>query len=806
MTPTVTPARREDFRLLAGRATYLADLRIPGTAEVAFVRSPRPHALLQDIDTAEARAMPGVVAVLTADDLGHVDLVDDLQEVLAELHATPQPVLARDVVRYVGEPLAIVVAESRALAEDAAERVALRFEDLPPVPSVRVAMSPDAPALAGHGSNVVFHGSSSFGDLEAAFGAAHHVTTYELETARYAAVPLETRGAIATFDPGRGRLEFWSSTQSEFVLRRKLAAATGLRESAVRVRVPDVGGGFGQKIPMSVEEAAIALAALRIQRPLRWIEDRWENLTAAPQAKQQAVRLELAVAEDGRFLALRADVTGDIGAYSHNSASGLIEPYIGILYLPGPYTLDAYGFEVRAVLTTKSPVSPYRGTGATAVEAALELLIDRCADEVGMDRVALRARNLLTSDRFPHHTIKGSTFDSGSHAEALELLTDAADLAGFAARRQTSQARGRYRGLGVSVLVEATGRPLMGSFQASYDGARVTLEHDGGITVHASVSAQGQGHETMFAQLTAEAMGVSPGLIDVRSGDTDSAPLSTFGTRASRTAVMSGGAVHLAATELRERVLALAAALIGCPADELTVDDSGVRALAGGPALSLAAIARAALFDRDLRARLEEVPELSVTRGYDTNVVFGNAAYAVEVEVDQHLGTVVVDRITCVDDAGRIINPLIVDGQLRGAAVQGIGGALFEHSRYDEAAMMRSATLFDYRLPRSSDVPDMTIRHLSSPSPTAVHGVKGVGENGMIGVPAAIATAVSDALRPFSATVAELPITPDVVLGMVESFSSPTGVDRLLPGAGWRDSGTSDPVQVAEQGRTESRA
>lgn len=765
MAVTKDSRRREDARLLAGRAKFLADLQTPGSADVVFVRSPVPHGRLLGIDTSKARSAPGVVTVLTAADLGHVDLVDDLHEVLPRLYPTPQPVLARDIVRYVGEPVAIVVAENRYLAEDAAEQVVINVESLPPVPSVDVAMTAGAPVLGQHGNNVVYDENVVFGDTDSAFQAAHSVVEYTLQTSRYAAVPLECRGAIAEYDAGSGRLEMWSSTQSEFVLRRKLAAVTGLRESAVRIRVPDVGGAFGQKIPASVEEAALAIAAMQIDRPLRWIEDRRENLTAAPQAKQQALRFQLAATEDGRFLGLRANVTGDIGAYSHNSASGLIEPYIGILYLPGPYTINSYEFHVRAVLTNKSPVSPYRGTGATAVEAALELLIDKCAEELGIDRFELRARNLLSADQFPHQTCKGSTFDSGSHAESLAMLREVADFAGFAGR--ANHGRDSYRGLGVSVVVEATGRPLMGSFQASYDGARVTLEQDGGITVHASVSAQGQGHHSMFAQLASEALGVPADDIAVRSGDTDSAPLSTFGTRASRTAVMSGSAVHLAATELRQRIIGWASVLACTEPDQLTIDESGVRSIAGGEVISLQQIARAALLDRDFRAKLKETPELSVTRGYDTNVVFGNACYAVEVEVDTALGVVVVDKITCVDDVGRIINPMIVDGQLRGATVQGIGGALFEHSRYDDAAMMRSSTLFDYRLPRSTDVPDVEIHHISSPSPSTAHGAKGVGENGMIGVPAAIAAAVNDALRPFNAKVSRLPLAPDDVLQMV---------------------------------------
>lgn len=752
--------RREDARLLAGRGRYLADLAVPDVLDVVFVRSTEAHARIRSVDCTSARQFAGVVAVLTAADLPSPDLVDDLHPLVAGLQSTPQPVLARDVVRFVGEPVVMIVAANRYIGEDAAEAVVVEYDPLPSVSSAAAALADGAPVLGPHGSNMVFAQQAVFGDPDAAFARAASVVAHRLETGRYAAMPLETRGCVAEYDLGRARLCVWSSTQSEFVLRRRLATLTGLPEAAITVRVPDVGGGFGQKIPISPEEAAVALAAIRLERPLRWIEDRWENLVAAPHAKQQELELELAVAADGAFLGLRARIRGDIGAYSYNSASGLIEPYIAARYLPGPYLIENYAYDVSAVLTNKSPVAPYRGTGSTAALVALEVLIDVCARQTGLDRLTLRSRNLPSSDQMPLTTNMGKTFDSGSYLESVERMSEVIDYPGFRERQKRLREQGIYRGLGLAVVVESTGRPLIGRFKSSYDGARVSLEPDGSITLDVAVSSQGQGHETSLAQVAAVALGVPIEALTVRRGDTGTAPLSTYGTRASRTAIMSGGAVQFAAEELARRIRAVAGALLDCSMEDIVIAGGvvGHRSLPG-PRFDLADIAQAAYFDPDLR-RDGRIPEMTVTRAYEAPIIYSNACYAVEVEVDPDLGTVAVERVVAVEDCGTMINPLIVDGQVRGAIIQGLGGALCESLDYDDQAQPQSSTLMDYRVPRSADVPDIEIHHLVSPSPTTSFGAKGVGESGAIGSPAAVAAAVADALEPFGVDVAKLPLTP----------------------------------------------
>lgn len=766
MAPDIRQVRREDRALLAGEGQFLADIKLADTLEVYFVRSERTHARIVGIDVSAAERLPGVVAVLTAADLPATDLVDELHPLVPGLAATPQPILARSEVRFVGESVAMVIAVDRYHAEDAAELVRIEYDDL-------------APATGVSSGTVIYDDTATYGDLSKAFAEASHVTTSRFDTSRCAAVPLETRGCIARHDTRSSRLTFWSSTQSEFVLRRRLADVTGLPESRIRVLVPDVGGGFGQKIPIHPEEAAVALAALHLGRCLRWVEDRRENLLGAPHAKQQTLNLRLATDEAGDFLALQADIAGDIGAYSFNSSSGLIEPYIAARYLPGPYLVQNYEYRVRALLTNKSPVAPYRGTGGTAAMAALEVLIEKHAQQVGLDPYELRRRNLSRQSDFPFVGVGGKQFDSGTHAEAAERMAEVIDIPDFRRRQEADRARGRYRGLGFCASIESTGRPLIARWKSSYDAARATLAMDGSVALHLGVSSQGQGHHSTLAQVAATALGVSPDDVTVLSGDTDAAPPSVYGTRASRTALMSGNAVHAATTELADRLLDLASEVTGVSKNELVLEDGAVAKSAGGVLITLAQLAERAYLDPELR-RQGRLPELSVTRGFDGPLVFNNSCYGVEVEVDVGTGRARVVRAVAVEDCGRVLNPLVVDGQIRGAIIQGIGAALLEEFAYDDEGQILTSTLVDYTLPRSSDVPEIDVHHLCSESTTNPLGVKGVGESGSIATPAAIAAAVQDALSPFGIHVEALPLHPERILAMIGGVEPrPSGLQEV---------------------------
>ncbi len=764
--------RLEDRRFLLGAGEFIADLRLPGAVHAVFVRSQVAHGRVRALDKEDARAVPGLVVVLGAGDLPHRPLVDAVA--IDGLARTPQPALAADIVRFAGEPVAIVLAETRYLAEDAAERVVVDVEELPVAMDVEAAAAPQAPLLHPDlGTNTVFASSRRFGDAERAFGAAAHVVRSHFRGNRCTAAPMETRGCAASWDAAAGRLTVWSSTQSPHLLRRRLGLALDLPDGRIRVIVPDVGGGFGQKIPLHPEEVAVALAARRLGRPVVWIEDRRENLVGATHAKEQWIDLELALAADGEFLALRARVVGDAGAYSHNAASALIEPYLSAYLMPGVYRIRHLELEIAAVLTNKAPTAPYRGVGWTAGHTARELLVERAAVELGIDPAALRRQNMVAPDEFPYESCVGMLYDSGSYRESLDRALELAGYEPFRARQVAARDEGRYLGIGVSPYVEPTGWGTDGSSQsswvfASHDAARVTVEPSGEITVAIGTPAQGQGHATAIAQLVADRLGAIPADVTVIANDTAATPMSTSGTRASRVAVVIGGAVLLAAEELRERLLAIAGFLLEADPADLELVEGGV-ALRDAPSrrVSLRELAEAAHYRRDLRAVVPE-PDLTASAFHDPRATYSNGCIVCEVEVDVETGAVGVERLVAVEDCGTILNPAIVDGQIRGALAQGLGLALLEHAAYDERGQPLASTFLDYLLPTAAEVPAVEIDHCRSPSPFTPGGIKGMGESGLVASPAAVAAAVADALAPFGARVERLPLSPETVLDMIQ--------------------------------------
>jgi len=760
--------RVEDPRFLTGAARYVADLYVPRTLHAAFVRSPIAHGRLLGVDAAAARRLPGVTVLTGRDTDALAPLVDPVG--VDGLLKTPQPILATERVRFVGEPIAVVLAADRYRAEDAAELVEVDLEPIAPVMSTGLGGA--APQLFEDvPDNVVYRDRVVIGDVDGGFERADRVFTASFELNRYIASPMETRGCLAVYEHADDRLTFWCSTQMPHILRNTLAGALGIAEPRVRAIAPDVGGGFGQKMTIYPEEIAVAFASRMTGRPVMWIEDRRENILAATHAKDQRVDLEVAVTADGDLLAIRARFVGDAGAYSFNTASALVEPLLAAPTMPGPYKLPAYQYEVVAELTNKTPVGPYRGVGWTACQTAREVLFDDVARGLDIDPVDLRKRNMIPSSELPYRSTTGMLYDSGSYVESLDRSLELVDYEGFRARQRGLRAEGRYVGIGISPFVEQTSGGTDAGIQSgmpypAHDTASVSLELSGKVTVAVSSASQGQGHSTVFAQVAADTLGVPLDDVVVVAGDSAATPFG-MGTFASRSAIISGGATRLAAEDLRERVLEVASHVLEASVDDLSIENGriGVR---GSPAqtLSLAEIAATAFFSTDVRGDGKDAT-LTRTRFYDPPATYTNGSVVAVVEVDTATGGVRIERLVSVEDCGTMLNPTIVDGQVHGAIVQGVGGALLEHMVYDESGQPLTTTYLDYLVPLAGDVPDIEVDHIESPSPLTIGGIKGLGESGMIAAPAAVANAVADALAPFGAEVRRLPLSPEQVLRLV---------------------------------------
>jgi aerobic carbon-monoxide dehydrogenase large subunit len=747
--------RRVDApRHLTGEAKFVADLRLPRMLDAAFLRSPEAHALIRSIDVSAAERIPGVVAAATADDLGtpaFTDMVD------AEgLRRTPQPALARERVRFQGEPVAVVAAVNRYVAEDGVAAIRLELDSLPAVGDVEATTMPGAPLLCdGLPTNVVYRRAEAAGDVEAALAAAFRRVTLSLRFPRQTASPLEARGCVADYRPASGRLTLWCSTQMPHRMRARLARELGLPEGRIRVIAPDVGGAFGQKEPLYPEEVVTPLLAMRLGRPVRWVEDRRENFTSSSQARDQAVELEAGVDREGRLLAMRARCTGDAGAYSISSTSALIEPYMAATLVPGVYDVRSYAYEVVAALTNKAPVGPYRGVGWSVGQAARELLLDRVARELELDPAEVRRRNMVADEDLPYESCTGMVYDSGSFRASLELALDTAGYDDLRAEQERLRAEGRYLGIGLSSFVEPTGFAGELSRQAgfpvrSHDEATVRMDRSGHVTVAMGLPTQGQGIETTLAQVAADELGVPLEQVTVELGDTAAVPFG-MGTFGSRAAVVGSGAVALAAGEVRLQLLRAAEELLEAALDDLVLEDGRVFVRGSpSPGVSVAEIAA-------------EPVVLASTRAYEPGASYANGCVVAVVEVCPELGLVDVRDVVVVDDCGTAINPALVEGQIVGGVVQGVGSALLEALVYSEDGSLLTTTYTDYLLPTAGDAPRIEVRHLESPSPVTHGGVKGVGEAGLLAAPAAVAGAVADALAPFGASFDALPLTPDAV-------------------------------------------
>jgi aerobic carbon-monoxide dehydrogenase large subunit len=701
--------RREDARVLRGEARYVDDIDRPRLAHAAFVRSPHAHARIADVrapDTAD-----GLLAVLTAADLaGRVRPFPVPPLEGAALADEPHPVLAGDEVRYVGQPVAIVVAETRALAEDAAELVEVDYEPLDPVADPR-------------GSDVaLLRWTRSAGDVDGAFAAAAHVCRGRYALPRLSATPIEPRGAVVEDDPGAGLLTVWCSAQDPHRPLAQLAHILGRPDDTIRVVVPDVGGAFGSKGNLPAEVAALAVAAIELGRPLKWTEDRLENFLAAYQGRGMEGEVELALSDEARILAVRARLLADLGAYLLPSTH--IPPHTAAMLMCGCYDVAAAAVEVVGARTHKVPTGPYRGAGRPEAAYFLERAVDDAAQALGIDPVDLRRRNLVRA--FPHRTPLGWTYDSGDFERCLDV---ALDLVGDAPPERPGWAVGR----GVGLYVERAG--------GMWESADVTVQPTGRVVVRSGTSPHGQGHETTFAQIVADRLGVAPGAVVLRFGDSAVVPRG-IGTFASRSVAMGGSALVVALDKIAERAGAIAAHLLGVEPGQ--VERDGAEWRAGDRRVTLAEVAAAAYQPGRLPPGLE--PGLEASGRFRSDMVFGSGAYAAAVEVERATGRLRILRLAAVDDAGTIVNPLLAHGQVLGAIVQGLGECLTEEVVYDEAGQVRSASLLDYGLLTAAEVPPIAVGEVATPSPLNPLGAKGIGEGGAIGSLPAVANAVAAAL------------------------------------------------------------
>lgn len=742
--------RREDPRLITGHGRYVADIRPRGCLEAAFLRSPHAHARLGRIEPA-----PG----------GDVFTAADLPEGLNRLHTPP---LATTAVHWVGQPVAVAVAPTRYAAEDRLERLAVAYEPLPPVLDLEAALAGGSPlAREGTESNLAQTFEIHYGDTEAAFAAADLVVRQEIVLHRAAGHPMEGRGIVCLPDADTGGLMIWAAHQSAHRLRAGLSAALGLGEHQIRVRTPDVGGGFGIKNDIHPEDVATAWLALRLARPVRWIEDRREHFLAAAHEREQVHHAEIAARADGTLLAFRDHFVCDTGPYGPRGF-GIAQRTV--LSLPGPYRLPTYEIVGRVAYTNKAPTGHYRGAGRPQANFVMERMIDRLADEAGIARAELRRKNLITATEMPYTTgipaDRGLVvYDSGDYPACLERVLTTIGDSDLTELRRREGARGRCVGLGVACYNEDSGG-------GPFESARVRIDPQGRVVCHSGAPAQGQGHETVYAQMLADELGVHPDDVTVVASDTAGVPLG-IGTFGSRGLPTGGAAVVGAGRRVREKVLRIAAHLLEASPDDLEVVAGRVR-VKGAPArgMTVQEIARVA---NTQPGRLPAGTDPGIEETFyfqPAAATYANGANACIVAVDPATGQVEVLRYVIAHDCGRLINPLLVEGQIHGGEMYGLSMALLEELVHDESGQLVTASFMDYLLPTAVEVPRYEVEHLQTPTPLNPMGAKGAGEGGTIPAPAAIVAAVEDALSSFGVRIRELPVTPVRLRRLVEAGSS----------------------------------
>ncbi len=764
--------RREDPRLITGTATYTEDVVLPDMAYMALLRSPHAHARVRSIDTSRAKQAPGVLAVFTAADTEAALKPMPCAWLLpnADLKVATYPQLAKGTVRYVGDCVAVVVAESRYQAQDALELIDVDYDPLPVTVDPQKALAKGAPQLhADIAGNQAFHWTVAGGDLDAAFAKADVVVKDRIIQQRLIPTAMETRGCVAKWTAATGELTLWNTTQNPHIVRFLSSLVTGIPEDKLRVIAPEVGGGFGSKIPTIPGDFLTAFCAIKLGRPVKWSETRSENYQGTTHGRDHIQDVELAATRDGKILGLRCTVWAGMGAYLSTAAPGIPTILHGLM-LSGPYAVPALKEDVYGVYTNTTPVEAYRGAGRPEATFMLERMMDKLSDALKIDPVEIRKRNLLPPFEDGCNVVTGLTYDSGNYQAALDKALNHVKYNDLRAEqaKQRKQPNGKYLGIGVCTYVEICGlgpSQVAGAigFQGGlWESAIVRFHPSGKVNVFIGASPHGQGEETTFAQIVSSELGVDVNDVKVIHGDTDSTPMG-WGTYGSRTTAVGGAALAVATRKIKEKAKLLAAHLIEAAPEDIEYED-GKFFVKGAPSRSktIQDIALMANVAWNMPAGMEA--GLEATSFYDPpNFVYPFGAHVAVVEVDRETGKVDVKRYVAVDDCGPQINPVIVEGQVQGGVVQGIGQALWEGAVYDDGGQLVTGSLLDYAIPRADVLPDIEVLSTVTRSPHHPLGVKGIGEAGTIASTAAVYNAVIDALEPFGVDNLTMPLTPERV-------------------------------------------
>jgi carbon-monoxide dehydrogenase large subunit len=685
-------------------------------------------------------------------------------------------VLAHDVVRFVGEPIAAVIAPTREEAEDTADRVEIEIEEMPAIVGAPAALAHGAPRVHTEAAgNVIVEGRLKTPEFDAKVARAQRRIRVDIRSHRQNALPMEPRAAHAAWDAASGRITLTCATQTPHAMRTIIADLIAMPEPDLRVIAPDVGGGFGQKMSLAAEYVVVTWLARKLKTSVAWVEDRRENLVACFHSRDQLISLDAAFDGSAKLIGLAADIVADVGAYSCYPTTCAVEPLMGMAELPGPYDVREYSCVSRGILTNSCPMAPYRGVSRPVITFAVERLMDKAAVAFGLDPVEIRRRNLVKS--FPHTSVTGLIFDEATYVETMETAVKAVDVPQFRTRQQKARAEGRYLGLGVATFCERTGYGSQ-AFAArgmevtpGWETVEMTMDPSGFVEARIGASPHGQGLRTTLSQIIADELGTSPERIKIVHGDTDRTPYG-WGTFASRSLVIAGGATLLAARKVRAKLTKMAGIMLEASAEDIVLEAGAARVAGTDRSIPIVTLARTA-YHQSHRFKGEIGPGINENATYDPLGTFSNACHVAVVEVDVETGRVKIEKFLVAEDAGRLINPMIVDGQIHGGVAQGIANALFEEIIYDDSGNILTASLADYLPPTALEIPPIEVHHLETPTQASVTKAKGLGEGGAIGAPAAVLNAINDALSPFGVSIDEFPATPQRIHAALRAAGAP---------------------------------
>jgi carbon-monoxide dehydrogenase large subunit len=764
--------RREDPRLITGRAQYVEDIQLVGTLYAAFVRSPYAHAKISNVDVSAAKAKPGVFGAYSGADL--VDAKFDVSvPTAAELPGLVKPAhppLALGEVRFVGELVAVVVANDPYAARDAAEAVSVQYDELPAVVDLDKAAAGGPYAHSGLESNIAYEMPIKVGDVDAAFAKADVIIKERIVNQRVVPCPMEPRTMLAEWQPGPQQLTLWSSTQIPHLLRTNIAMLLGLPEIKVRVIAPEVGGGFGAKLNLYPEELLVSWLSMQFGKPIKYIETRSECFQAMTHGRDQIQYVEAAATKDGMLLGLRMKILSNLGAY-HQLLTPAIATFTPLM-AQGCYKMEGLECQLLGVFTNTMSTDAYRGAGRPEATFLIERMIDLVASKLGIDPAEIRRKNFIGGAEFPFATLTGLTYDSGEYAASLDKALELADYKGLRAKQAELRKQGRYMGIGLSTYVEVCGMGPSAAMPApGWDSATIRVEPTGSVTVMTGVSPHGQGQETTFAQIVADRLGVPIDAINIIHGDTDKVQYGV-GTFGSRGTAVGGAALSLAIDSIQAKAIKIAAHQWEANPDDVEYKDGKIQ-VKGDPSKSLSTAEVGFMAFRGINLPVDVEPGLDATRRFEPpNFVYPFGAHVCVVEVDPETGEVTILKYVAVDDCGPIINPLIVEGQVHGGLAQGISQALFEEAVYDENGQLTSGTFMDYAIPHAEQLIEFTTGHTETTTPVNPLGIKGVGEAGTIGSTPCVVNAVMDALAPFGVTHLDMPLRPEKLYNAMHAHSN----------------------------------